>query len=150
MNSNFNVTIVWNFTNLTQIGALLRITAVIQRIRAHTLSTFGTSFIPVLPPLDAVVVFGGSMVTTGVVFIAVVPETMSSTVVTLVVVVVALFVVVVWGVVVGGFVVVFVVVVCTVVGDCVIGWTEPGQYKVTDIRPHFPKKTSPTKYGTQC
>lgn len=150
MNSNFNVTIVWNFTNLTQIGALLRITAVIQRIRAHTLSTFCTSFIPVLPPLDAVVVFGGSMVTTGVVFIAVVPETMSSTVVTLVVVVVALFVVVVWGVVVGGFVVVFVVDVCTVVGDCVIGWTEPGQYKVNDIRPHFPKKTSPTKYGTQC
>lgn len=89
------------------------------------------------------------MVTTGVVFIAVVPETMSSTVVTLVVVVVALFVVVVWGVVVGGFVVGFVVV-CTVVGDCVIGWTEPGQYNVTDIRPHFPKKTSPTKYGTQC
>lgn len=89
------------------------------------------------------------MVTTGVVFIAVVPETMSSTVVTLVVVVVALFVVVVWGVVVGGFVVVFVVDVCTVVGDCVIGWTEPGQYKVTDIRPHFQKKTSPTKYGTQ-
>lgn len=138
MNSNFNVTIVWNFTNLTQIGALLRITAVIQRIRAQTLSTFSTSFIPVLPPLDAVVVFGGSMVTAGVVFIAVVPETMSSTVVTLVVVVVALFVVVVWGVVVGGFVVVFVVVVCTVVGDCVIGWTEPGQYKVTYIRPHFP------------
>lgn len=90
------------------------------------------------------------MVTTGVVFIAVVPETMSSTVVTLVVVVVALFVFVVWGVVVGGFVVGFVVVVCTVVGDCVIGWTEPGQYKVTDIRPHFQKKTSPTKYGTQC
>lgn len=147
MNSNFNVTIVWNFTNLTQIGALLRITAVIQRIRAQTLSTFCTSFIPVLPPLDAVVVFGGSMVTAGVVFIAVVPETMSSIVVTLVVVV-ALFVVV-WGVVVGGFVVVFVVDVCTVVGDCVIGWTEPGQYKVTDIRPHFQKKTSPTKYGTQ-
>lgn len=43
------------------------------------------------------------MVTPGVVFIAVVPETMSSTVVTLVVVVVALVVVVVWGVVVGGF-----------------------------------------------
>lgn len=90
------------------------------------------------------------MVTAGVVFIAVVPETMSSTVVTLVVVVVVALFVVVWGVVVGGFVVVFVVVVCTAVGDCVIGWTEPGQYKVNDIRPHFPKKTSPTKYGTQC